>query len=126
MLEALADEHATLAGALVHATHGPLDVPFRDEIDALARHAGLHLSRKIGPVTEGQLRALAAEVSRPVWYVAGPVEDVKQVRELLGSIGVDTAGIRLEAFHYPGSLASPSLPVSPPDRDQVDRGAAGE
>jgi ferredoxin-NADP reductase len=115
MLEALADERATLAGALVHATHGPLDVPFRDEIESLACRAGLRLVPKNGPVHEAELRALAVEIAAPVWYVAGPVEDVKHVRELLGSIGVDKENIRLEAFRYAGSLATSSPPASPPN-----------
>jgi ferredoxin-NADP reductase len=117
MLEALADEHATLAGALVHATVGPLDVPFRDEIEPLARRAGLRLSHKSGPVDEDQLRTLAAEIATPIWYVAGSMEDVKHVRDLLGSIGVDKEDIRLEAFRYTGSLAAPSLPVGRPDSE---------
>ena len=71
-------------------------------------------------------RAARAEIAAPVWYIAGPVEDVKHVRELLGSIGVGKEDIRLEAFRYAGSLASPSLPVCTPDWDQVYRGAAGE
>jgi ferredoxin-NADP reductase len=111
MLQALADEDATLSGAIVHATHGPLDVPFRDELEALARRTGLRLSRENGPVDEVQLRTLASEIAGTVWYIAGPVEDVKHVRELLGSIGVGKEDIRLEAFRYAGSLASPSLPV---------------
>jgi ferredoxin-NADP reductase len=126
MLEALADENAALSGAIVHATHGPIDVPFRDELEALARRTGLRLSRENGPVDEVRLRALASEIAAPVWYIAGPVEDVKHVRELLGSIGVGKEDIRLEAFRYAGSLASPSLPVCPPDWNQVSRGAAGE
>jgi ferredoxin-NADP reductase len=120
MLEALADEHVTLAGALVHATVGPLDVPFHDEINPLARRAGLRLSYKSGPVEENQLRTLAGEIATPVWYVAGPVEDVKHVRDLLGSIGVDKEDIRLETFPYTGSLALPSLPVVTPDSETGD------
>ena len=89
MLQALADENATLSGAIVHATHGPIDVPFRDELEALARRTGLRLSRENGPVDEVQLRTLASEIAGPVWYIAGQVEDVKHVRELLGSIGVE-------------------------------------
>ena len=49
MLEALADEAATLAGVLVHATRGNIDVPFRAEIDALAERAGLRLVRRWVP-----------------------------------------------------------------------------
>ena len=36
-------------------------------------------------VDDGQLRNLAAEIATPVWYVAGPVEDVQHVSDLLGS-----------------------------------------
>jgi ferredoxin-NADP reductase len=115
MLEALADEQATLPGALVHATRGSLDVPFRDEIETLARRAGLRLSRHNGPIDVGQLRTLAAEIVTPVWYIAGPAEDVMHVRELLGSIGVDREELRLEVFRYPGNLATPSPPVGSPD-----------
>ena len=114
MLEALADEHATLAGVLVHTTVGPLDVPFRDEIETLTHRAGLRLSHKNGPVGEDQLRTLAAEIATPVWYVAGSVEDVKHARDLLGSISVNKEDIRVEAFRYAGSLAAPSLPVGTP------------
>jgi ferredoxin-NADP reductase len=121
MLEALADEDATLAGALVHATVGPLDVPFRDEIDELARRAGLRLLRSHGPLDSEQLRALTRETATPVWYIAGPVEDVKHVRDLLGSNGVGEEDIRLELFRYAGSLAAPSPAVDPPGWDQVDR-----
>ena len=96
LLEALADEHATLAGALVHAAVGPLDVPFHDEIEPLARRAGLRLSHKSGPVDEDQLRTLAADIATPVWYIAGAVEDMKHVRDLLGSIGVHQEDIRLD------------------------------
>jgi ferredoxin-NADP reductase len=115
MLEALADEHATLDGALVHATVGPLDVPFHDEIEELARRASLRLLRKHGPLDQEQLRALAGEIAAPVWYIAGPVEDVKHVRDLLASNGVDEQDIRLELFRYAGSLAAPPPPVGPPD-----------
>jgi ferredoxin-NADP reductase len=120
MLEALADEHATLAGTLVHATAGPLDVPFHDEIETLSRRAGLRLLYKSGPVDEDQLRTLAAEIATPVWYVAGPVEDVKRVSDLLKSIGVDKEEIRLEAFRYTGSLAAAALPVVTPDSETGD------
>ncbi len=94
MLEALADQHATLA-----------------------RRAGLRLSHKSGPVDEDQLRTLAAEIATPVWYIAGAVEDVKHVRDLLGSIGVHEEDIRLEAFRYANSLLAPSLPVGTPDSE---------
>jgi ferredoxin-NADP reductase len=117
MLGALADEHATLAGALVHATGSPRDVPFHDEIETLARRAGLRLSHKNGPVDEDQLRTLAADIGTPVWYIAGPMEDVQHVRDLLGSIGIDREDIRLETFRYAGSLAAPSLSVGTPDRE---------
>jgi len=116
MLEALADENATLAGVIVHATVGPHDVPFRDEIEALARRADLRLSHKIGPVERQQLQSLADETSNPIWYIAGPVEDVKYVRNLLETIGVGEGDIRLEFFRYSGSLAAPTLPIGPPDR----------
>jgi ferredoxin-NADP reductase len=121
MLEAVADEHATLAGTIVHATVGPLDVPFRDEIEDLARRAGLRLLRKHGPLDQAQLRALAGEIATPVWYIAGPVEDVKHVRDLLEANGVDEQDIRLEFFRYAGSLAAPSPPIGPSDGDQVYR-----
>lgn len=126
MLEAVADEHATLSGALVHATRGPLDVPFRDEIDAHARRSGLRLLRRNGPLDDRSLRALAAEIAAPIWYVAGPVEDVKYVRGLLEAMGVERDDVRLEAFRYPGSLAAPSLPPGPPGWDQVYRSNSGE
>jgi len=59
MLEALADEQqTTFPAVLVHATHGFLDVPFRDEIDRLARAVGARLLRHNGPVDIVQLRTL--------------------------------------------------------------------
>lgn len=126
MLEALADQHTTVAGALVHATRGTLDVPFRDEIEALALRAGLRLLRKNGPVDEGLLRDLAANIATPIWYIAGPVEDVKHACDLLGSIGVGKEEIRLEPFRYAGSLAAPSMPVGLVDWDQLYRSTSGE
>jgi ferredoxin-NADP reductase len=125
MLQALGDENATLSGAIVRATHGPIDVPFRDELEALARCSGLRLSRENGPVDEVQLRTLAAEIAGPVWYIAGRVEDVKQLRELLGSISVGKEDIRLEAFRYAGRLASPSNPSAPVQGRGVPGGAPG-
>jgi 2-polyprenyl-3-methyl-5-hydroxy-6-metoxy-1,4-benzoquinol methylase len=126
MLEALEDEGATLTGTLVHATFSPLDVPFRDEIDKHARRAGLRLVRKQGPVDEALLQALAAEIAAPIWYVAGPVEDVKHTRALLVAMGIREEDIRLEAFRYTGSLAAPTLPPGLPNWNEVYQTAAGE
>lgn len=126
MLEALADDGATLEGTLVHATRSSLNVPFRDEIEALARRAGLRLFRQIGPVEERHLRDLAASLKAPLWYAAGPVDDVKQVREGLLALGVGKESIRLEAFRYSGSLADPLPPAGPPDWEQLYRSTPGE
>ncbi len=126
MLHALTDEHATLAGALVHATRGPMDVPFREEIDALTVGAGLRLVRRSGPVPDDLLRELAEEFAAPVWYVAGPVEDLRDVAERLLAMGVDRADLRLEAFRYPGSLAAPGAPGGFPDWEQLYRSTPGE
>jgi hypothetical protein len=87
---------------------------FRDETEDLARRASLHLLRKSAPVDEEQLRNLSAANANPIWYVAGPMEDLKQVRDLLVSLGVVQAEIRLEFFRYPGSLATAAAAVDQP------------
>jgi len=66
---------------------------------------------KSAPVDEEQLRNLSAANANPIWYVAGPMEDVKHVRDLLVSLGVVQAEIRLEFFPYPGSLATAAAAV---------------
>ena len=78
----------------------------------------------MGPVGTELLASFAANLTAPVWYVAGPVGDVKQTRELLDALGVAPDAIRLEAFRYPGSLSDPGPRV--PDWDQLYRSQATE
>ncbi len=113
MLHALADAPDTLRGALVHATRTSADVPFHEEMDTLAEIARLPVHRSVGPVPNEVLRSLAADFPAATWYLAGPVEDVRDVAENLIAIGVQRDALRLEAFRYPGSLATPSTQPGP-------------
>lgn len=107
MLEALIDEGGALTGALLHATRGPRDVPFAEQVDASAPQVGLRLHRQTGPVSADTLAALGAQVPDALWYLSGPVEDVSAWAEALGALGVERANLRLEAFRYTGSLSEP-------------------
>jgi hypothetical protein len=57
------------------------------------------------------LRAPSAKIVRPVWYIAGPLEYVKNWGELLGAIGVDKEDIRAEILRDAGSLGHQYCPA---------------
>jgi ferredoxin-NADP reductase len=107
MLEALADSDARHPGVLVHATRSRFDVPFADEIDALAARTGVRVVRLVGPIDRAQLTSLELALDDARVYIAGPVEDVKAMRELSESLGVTKERLLLEAFRYPGNLSAP-------------------
>ncbi len=125
MLEALADADARHEGVLVHATRSRFDVPFADEIDALAARAGIRVVRVLGPIAVDRLASLGIDLTGARAYVAGPVEDVKILRESLLSLGAPKDLLLLEAFRYTGDLSTPP-PRQFPDWDVLYRQTPGE
>jgi len=114
MLRQAAHDRSAQRLVLLYSNRRPEDAAYLHELQALEqqhRHFTLlatmtAVSQSIepwsglqGPIDEPLLKRAAADLTRPIYYVAGPPAMAEALRLTLNDIGVDDDAIRSEAFY---------------------------
>jgi len=60
--------------------------------------SGRHWDRETGYITKAMLAKYIGDLTRPIYYIAGPAEMVTALRQTLDATGVDDDNIRTEEF----------------------------
>lgn len=92
----------SIRARLLYANPTP-ELVYRSELDTLARkHPGLRVHYVVSPdrITEESIRAAAAELQQPIYYLSGPEPMVEAFEGVLTGMGVPDA--RLKRDYFPG------------------------
>lgn len=86
---------------LLYANRDEANIPFKDELEAIAAaHEGLHITHFLGDnrIDEAALKAAAAKLTDPIYYVSGPEPMVEAFKTTLETMGIDEEHARYDYF----------------------------
>jgi ferredoxin-NADP reductase len=89
-----------IKATLLYANRTP-DFVYKAEIDRLAgRHPGLAIRYVVSPerVTQPSIRAVAADLAKPIFHVSGPEPFVEALGGMLSGLGVPDAHVKRDYF----------------------------
>jgi ferredoxin-NADP reductase len=103
---------------LLYSVHSGRDVPFRQELEWLAaRHPQLTMIVTVtgldadagcrrGRIDEALLRETMPALTRPMFFICGPLPMIDAVRAALEALGAASGSIRFEAFEAAAAIAA--------------------
>lgn len=86
---------------LLYANRDEAAIPFKDELEAIEQaHEGINITYFIGDnrIDEAALKAAAAKLNNPVYYVSGPEPMTEAFQATLESLGVDEENAKFDYF----------------------------